>query len=541
MSYQSLYRKYRPQTFDEIVGQKHISETLKKSISTDKISHAYLFYGPRGTGKTSTARILAKTLNCETGLTATPCNKCETCIQITNGSFMDVIEMDAASNRGIDEIRDLKEKAFYSATSGRKRFYIIDEVHMLSREAFNALLKLLEEPPEHLILVLATTELHKVLPTITSRCQKYEFKPINSGDIAEKIVEIAQLEGKEIDTDAAHDIALAADGGLRDAISILEQLISYCPEKITREYVSDLVNFVDFNLLYEATNAIYSKNPAEVLMFVDKIAVSGIDLKNFALNLAKHFRNILAYKMNGVNCLIGINPHDKNAVSKLDEQSKLVSSGNAADIAMKIYESLFKFNLSDKRLSLEMLMFEAQSMFTSPLDTRSESGMTESSLPEVPQITKQSESEPEVITHIKQEKETDSNIAAIKNLWSEILETVKSKSPRTKALMIECQPNSYDGKTLNLLFRAVAQFHKTSVEKSPHIDILTSSIEKVLGKKVTIVCEIENEEVRHPDKSVLLKKKPAIKEINNINTDDILDENTIIDLMKKEFDAKIVE
>ena len=223
MAYVALYRQWRPQDFKNLVGQNHISSTLKNAIQLGKIAHAYLFSGPRGTGKTSTAKILAKSLNCMNGPTSDPCNVCANCERITNGTSMDVLEIDAASNRGIDEIRELRESVKFAPVDGRYKVYIIDEVHMLTNEAFNALLKTLEEPPAHVVFILATTEAHKIPATIHSRCQRFDFRRIGFREIEQRLTDVAQHNGLTVAPDALKLIASHADGGLRDALSILDQ------------------------------------------------------------------------------------------------------------------------------------------------------------------------------------------------------------------------------------------------------------------------------------------------------------------------------
>ncbi len=238
--YQTLYRKYRPAYFDEVVGQRIIITTLKNAIENHTLSHAYLFTGPRGTGKTSVAKILAKTINCDSPEHLVPCNKCVNCTQINNKQSVDIIEIDAASNNGVDEIRELKSKVNLVPSIGKYKVYIIDEVHMLTTGAFNALLKTLEEPPEHIIFILATTEPHKIPATILSRCQRFDFKKIHENDIYHRLKEIAQLEKIEIDDDGLIEIAHLADGGLRDALSLFDQVIAYSKDKITVEEVHEI-------------------------------------------------------------------------------------------------------------------------------------------------------------------------------------------------------------------------------------------------------------------------------------------------------------
>jgi DNA polymerase III subunit gamma/tau len=239
MSYKALYRTYRPHSFDTVVGQRHIVKTLQNALNQHKVSHAYLFCGPRGTGKTTVAKLVAKSVNCENPSEA-PCNRCENCIGIQQGNHPDVIEIDAASNNGVDQIRELIEKVKYAPLQAKYKVYIIDEVHMLSQGAFNALLKTLEEPPSHVIFILATTEPHKVLPTIISRCQRYDFTRVSQKDIQARVEEVLTTEKIKFDHEATRLISQLSDGGVRDALSILEQVIAYSEDNLTAQHVNDI-------------------------------------------------------------------------------------------------------------------------------------------------------------------------------------------------------------------------------------------------------------------------------------------------------------
>jgi DNA polymerase-3 subunit gamma/tau len=286
-------RKWRPQVFDDVVGQEHITQTLKNAINNNRIAHAYLFTGPRGVGKTTTARIFSKALNCKKQKNAEPCNKCDLCNEIQNGQSLDFIEIDGASNRGIDEVRTLRESVKYAPTRGQYKIYIIDEVHMLTKESFNAFLKTLEEPPEHIIFIFATTDAHKVPLTIISRCQRFDFRRIQMATIKETLAKIAKAEKITIDDKTLTIIAKKADGALRDAESYFDQVVSFCGNKIDSDTVAQMLNLIDDEIYFEISEAILSKNFAAVFNVTSKIYENGWDFLDFAEGLIEHFRNIM--------------------------------------------------------------------------------------------------------------------------------------------------------------------------------------------------------------------------------------------------------
>lgn len=296
MAYKALYRQWRPRDFEGLVGQEHVSVTLKNAIMSGRISHAYLFTGPRGTGKTSTAKVLAKALNCEEGPTATPCNHCRSCELIKEGAAMDVYEIDAASNRGIDEIRDLRENVKFSPAQSRYKVYIIDEVHMLTNEAFNALLKTLEEPPAHVVFVLATTEPHRIPATILSRCQRYDFRRVGVRELTDHLTHIARESGIDATPEAIRLIALQSDGGVRDAVSILDQCSVLGNDGVGEKEVRDLLGLVGQEAVYRLYEAIADGDGATGLTVLEEQMVLGKDARQLLIELAGYCRSLMLFR-----------------------------------------------------------------------------------------------------------------------------------------------------------------------------------------------------------------------------------------------------
>jgi DNA polymerase-3 subunit gamma/tau len=323
MSYQVIARKYRPQVFDEVVGQRLITETLKNAIQTNRVAHGYIFSGARGVGKTTTARILAKALNCFQGATVTPCGECPSCQEIAAGNCVDVLEIDAASNRGIDEIRELRENVRYLPARDRYKVFIIDEAHMLTTEAFNALLKTLEEPPPRALFILATTEPHKLPATIQSRCQHFPFRLLDYAEIFARLQEVAAAEKIQADEGALSVLAQAAEGSLRDALSLLDQVIAACGERLEEGRVRQVLGAVPAPLLIEALEAIYAGDARRVLEGVGRLAAEGYELGHFSSELTRLVRNLMVAKSCGAQSpLVQVPDHER---AKLAELAQLFS------------------------------------------------------------------------------------------------------------------------------------------------------------------------------------------------------------------------
>ena len=296
----SLYRRHRPGSFDEVVGQTHVVRTLRNAVEGGKVHHAYLFVGSRGTGKTSMAKILARSLNCERGgPTVTPCGECESCVTIAAGTSMDVIEMDAASNRSVDDVRDLRERVAYAPSGGRWKVYILDEAHMLTKEAWNAFLKTLEEPPPNTVFVLATTESHKVMATIADRCQRFDFQRPSLEQISEVLNRVAAAESIQVDAGAVSMIARSAQGSFRDALGTLDQLVAFGGSQVELKDVLEMLGAADADLLFEAVDAVVAEDPKGVLLGVEKMARSGRDPSQFARDLLAHLRHLLIAQTTG--------------------------------------------------------------------------------------------------------------------------------------------------------------------------------------------------------------------------------------------------
>ena len=351
MAYKALYRKYRPETFENVVGQKHIIKTLLNAIENNKVAHAYIFSGPRGTGKTTTAKLLAKALNCD--CENKPCNECANCKAILDGSHPDIIEIDAASNNGVDEVRELIEKVKYAPIQGKFKVYIIDEVHMMTAGAFNALLKTLEEPPEHVVFILATTDVHKVIPTVLSRCQRFDFSKINFEDIKQRVTDILKLEDITFEEGVPSLVAELADGGMRDALSILDQVVSYAGDNVTLQHIYDIYGMMSNSNMVEYLTLLAENKTKEVLEMIENYIGKGIDVKRLTYDLMVCLKDAIVYRSTS----------DQSILERINaEQAKSILRYYSTDNALKVSEILNEARNNYRLSTNYRLFFELASL-----------------------------------------------------------------------------------------------------------------------------------------------------------------------------------
>jgi DNA polymerase-3 subunit gamma/tau len=499
MPYLSLYRKYRPRSFAEVLGQRHVTQTLANAVKSGRIVHAYLFCGPRGTGKTSTARLLAMALNCEHGPTPEPCGKCETCERIVAGTALDVIEIDAASNRGIDEIRSLREKVALAPADARMKVYIIDEVHMLTPEAYNAFLKTLEEPPAHVVFVLATTEPHRVLPTILSRCQRFDFHRLGVPEIESNLRMVASKEGIALDDTAITMVAHAADGSARDALTLLDQAIAYAEGRVTPEVVVEILGGIDFDLLAEFAALFTRHDVSGALALVDRVVAEGKDLRQLLSGLIGHYRNLLVLSVDRRAKEALLLPEE--VVSKIAEQAQALSP----EVIVRTLDLLAETDREMRFTSQPRLLVElcAVRICGAPSPPRArlgggapahaaEGGPSAVAGPVLSTVEgKEPEERPaEAVAEEAASELEPGCLADIRGRWDELVSDLRKHKHTSEAAFIrEATPAALEDDVLVLAFKH--EFHHDQMagdEKRQRI--VTEAVKRVFGREVKLKCRL---------------------------------------------------
>ncbi|MDO9573116.1 MAG: DNA polymerase III subunit gamma/tau [Candidatus Omnitrophota bacterium] len=463
MAYTVFALKWRPQDFQSIVGQNHIVNTLKNAIQKNRLAHAYLFAGPRGVGKTSTARILAKALNCKDGPTVKPCQICSSCLEINQGRAFDVIEIDGASNRGIDEIRALRENVKFLPTHGKYKIYIIDEVHQITPDGFNALLKTLEEPPEFVKFIFATTHPQKVMSTILSRCQRMDFRRITVIEIITQLEKIAREEKIEVDKEVLAAIAKSSDGSLRDAESVLDQLVSFSKGKVSLKDAISVLGMVEQDVLFALTDKIIYKDPQGALELFNEIIDDGKDPGVFLTNFIEHFRNLMVAKVSKADVKLVDLPQE--ICDRLFKQSQLLTLEDIF-IAFNVLVSTQEMTkrLDSQRIPLEISLVRlAYSKTVTELKPKVVLGNKEQVIPD--EIKK---------TVIQQN--TSISLESIKNVWGNIVNSLASVKMSVSTYLSEGNPTKVQGEVLTIAFPKNYLLHKESLDKKENKLIIENAI-----------------------------------------------------------------
>ncbi len=496
MSYVVIARRWRPQQFEEVIGQEHVSRTLANAIANNRIAHAYIFSGPRGVGKTTTARILAKAVNCEKGPTPHPCNECASCKAITQGNSLDVVEIDGASNRGIDEIRNLREKIRFAPAMGKYRVYIIDEVHMLTKEAFNALLKTLEEPPEHVIFIFATTEIHRVPATILSRCQRFDFRRIAVRTIMEHLQHICQADKIEIEEEALLQIAKKADGSMRDAESILDQIISYAGSKISFEDVVQALGVIHQDFYFNLTEQIKNAAIKDIIISANTIFETGHDLNEFLLGFEEHLRNILVIKATGTTDLIDTS---ENYLERYKQLANEFSENDLVGYLQVVGETINAVKTSQQpQLKFELGLVKLAKM--------PKTAQIDELLKSIELLKKKAADnigyQAQVVREpLPQSPALDLNF--IQNNWQTLVQKIGKERASLAGILVKAKIESFDGKVLTL----------TCSEQGEIVKGQKDWLERFLKKELERTVRLHIKILKGTPKASAKKKQESKKEI----------------------------
>ena len=508
--HKALYRVYRPKTFEDVVGQEHIVKTLKNQIKNNNIGHAYLFSGTRGTGKTSTAKIFARAVNCLNPINEEPCNECEICVDTLNDNIMDIVEIDAASNNSVDDIRELRESVKYTPSKAKYKVYIIDEVHMLSQGAFNALLKTLEEPPSYVIFILATTEPHKIPATILSRCQRFDFKRVSSKDIADRMSYICEKENIQAEDKALSLIARNSQGALRDALSILDQCMSFGNDRIEYNDVIELLGTVNIDELFQLSQSIIDEDTKKSLQILNEFIIWGKDIRNLINDLIDHFRNLMVCKVSkDLDEIISL---PEESIERLKEQSKTININDLIRILNILSETQDSMkSSSNTRILAEVTMMKiAQPMFDESkealikrienLEKIIESGnikvvtvQNESEINTVPQRVQVDEPQ-ERKEDIVYEEVKSEDVKLVESSWKKVIQKIKEdKKLSIAALLREVSSFNVKDNILYLIFNDNFSFARSRLNSKETIDYIESIIREILNRSFNIQIYLKSE------------------------------------------------
>ncbi len=496
MSYIVFARKWRPKDFESVLGQEHVTTTLRNAINQNRVAHAYIFSGPRGVGKTTTARIFAMALNCKNGPTATPCGACDSCSETSNGTNLDVIEIDGASNRGIDEVRALRENIKFAPARGRFKVYIIDEVHMLTEEAFNALLKTLEEPPSHVVFIFATTRPYKVPPTILSRCQRFDFKRLTVEEIAGKLKDIAKKEKLDIEEAALYAVARAADGAMRDAESMLDQLASFCGKKIDLESVTSIFGMIGQEVLFDFTEKVINKDAAGILKLVDDVISGGKDIPQFLTSLVGHFRNILMSKVGeDLTSLIDL---PKESIERVSAQSKSFTNEsllyiltvlmNAHDAARRAATQRIPLELAAIRLTRREDLSSLSSILNrlSEIETRLGAQGAPADDKKAQRDEAPEKNEAQLAVEVEVSAPGDLSFEKICELWPSLIRGITTKKMSAAIFLQAAQPLKLEGDVLTIAFGKEHKFHKEALEGNGNRQLIENFLTGMLSRNLRV-------------------------------------------------------
>ena len=577
MSYEVLARKWRPLTFDDVVGQEHISRTLKMAVESDRVSHAYLFSGPRGCGKTSTARILARVINCENVKNGNPCNKCPSCLAVLKGTHLDVMEIDGASHTGVESVRELQESIGFTPSQSKNKVYVIDEVHMLSTHAFNALLKTLEEPPAHVYFIFATTSPQKIPDTIKSRCQRHHFKRLENGEIAGRLEFICKSEKVKFEADALRLLARKADGSMRDGTSLLDQCVTASGGNVTAQAVRGILGLMDQEKVLALVDAIASGDATAPLRLLDSAINEGVDLNDLLSALLEGYRDLMILSVPGD--LSGLLFRSKAEVDHLRTSLKHYELADLVTIVERLCNASSRLKqATDPRIYFESVVVDLtlldRQTDVRTLISRLESGgegsaprpRTESAKPkgsaasastgearlplagapapsigETPVRPARPLPEPNAIDAeeagaVAPVSDAALDLPKVHQLWDGFVTFVRQKRVSLGVCLISGKPYSFDGQKLSIRFQKSFSLQKEQASRPESLEFICSMFEKYFGRKIEIVCFLEGEERAFAIDEAVAKQKPQEERLRDVSED----KKPVLQKLMKDFDGEIV-